>query len=208
MNYQKIYNSLIDRANIRTPETGFPYERHHIIPRCMGGLNSSNNIAILTPEEHYLAHQLLVKIYPDDRRLIKAANRMTTGKHRNNKLYGWLRRRHSESMTGENNSFYGKKHTPGELEKMRIGNLGKIQTEEAKRKISVAKSGILRSDETKRKVSESKKVSILTPRTKISTPDGIFDSIIEAAKFYDRHSATIISKLDSIKDIHRNWFRM
>ena len=133
---------------------------------------------------------------------------MTVGKNRNNKLYGWLKRRHSVSMSGENNSFFGKTHTEESLEKMRTGNLGKIRTQETKYKISQAKINVPRSEETKNRVSRSRKISPLVVRTKISTPDGIFNSIIDAAKHYGKHSATIISKLDSTKEIHKDWFRL
>lgn len=208
MNYQKIYDNLISKAKKRSPETGISYEKHHIVPRCMGGSNLSDNIAIMTPEEHYVAHQLLVKLYPSDRRLIKAANRMTTGKRRNNKLYGWLRRRHTLAMTGENNSFYGKTHSIESLEKISAANIGKVTSIETRLKMSASANRQPRSEEIKKKVSESKKISNLTPRTRISTPDGIFDSILDAAKFYDRHSATIISKLDSKKEIYKNWYRI
>ena len=51
-------------------------EKHHVIPKCMGGDNKSRNIAILTPEEHYVAHLLLVKIYPTNYQLVYAANMM------------------------------------------------------------------------------------------------------------------------------------
>ncbi len=77
----------------------------------MGGLDNEDNLVKLTPEEHYVVHQLLVKIYPDNYKLIKAANRMCQGRA-NNKLYGWLRRRlaiaMAESQTGSGNSQFGK----------------------------------------------------------------------------------------------------
>lgn len=98
MNYLKIYNQLIDRSRDRKLDIYF--ERHHIIPRCLGGSNDSNNIVNLTPEEHYVAHQLLCKIYPMNRKLIHAACMMTVSNRyvvRNNKLYGWLRRQLSDS---------------------------------------------------------------------------------------------------------------
>lgn len=114
MHYANIYNILIARAINRN--TGGYLEKHHIVPKCMGGTNGVNNIVRLTPEEHYLAHQLLVKIYPENRQLIHAAVMMCicTGKNRNrskNKLFGWLRRKHaaaiSISQSGEGNSQTG-----------------------------------------------------------------------------------------------------
>lgn len=94
MNYKKHYDLLIERAKTRTIN-GYN-EKHHIIPRCMGGDDSDDNLVKLYPEEHYLAHQLLVKMYPTNRKLIFAANMMCVGhgeKRQSNKRFGWLRRK-------------------------------------------------------------------------------------------------------------------
>ena len=64
----------------------------------MGGKDDKSNIVKLTPEEHYVAHQLLVKIYPHIKGLIYAANIMSS--RVNNKSYGWIRRKISEAKTG------------------------------------------------------------------------------------------------------------
>ncbi len=103
MNYQRIYNNLITRAKARTL-TGYK-EIHHIIPRCLGGSDDSSNLVELTPEEHYTCHQLLVKMYPDNDKLLNAALFMTANGmgQRSNKIYGWLRRKYSEYMKGPNN---------------------------------------------------------------------------------------------------------
>lgn len=96
MNYEKIYESIIMRAKTRQQPDCYT-EKHHIIPRCMGGGDEIENIAVLTPEEHYVAHQLLVKMHPSNRKLLYAAHSMcyltNEGPKRNNKLYGWLRRK-------------------------------------------------------------------------------------------------------------------
>lgn len=108
MNYKNHYDNLINRAQHRTLETYT--ENHHIIPRCMGGIDDKTNLVRLTPEEHYLAHQLLVKIYPENIALINAAIMMIPNRP-SNKLYGWLRRRfatvQSDRQTGENNNQFG-----------------------------------------------------------------------------------------------------
>ena len=97
MDYQKIYDNLIDRATRRISE-GY-VEKHHIVPRCLGGTDAKENIVSLYPEEHYLAHQLLVKIHPTHYGVLSAAMLMTkhskTDKRMNNKLFGWLRKRAS-----------------------------------------------------------------------------------------------------------------
>lgn len=64
MNYQKIYKKLITKRQEYVLEEN--YEKHHIIPKTIGGDNSENNIVRLTPREHYIAHLLLTKIYPKE----------------------------------------------------------------------------------------------------------------------------------------------
>lgn len=103
MNYRKIYETLIDRAKHRPDLIGYT-ETHHITPKCMGGSNDPENLVVLTPEEHYLAHLLLTKIYPGNIKLSFAAVKMTAKtktrkSSRNNKLYGWLKRNHSKNIT-------------------------------------------------------------------------------------------------------------
>jgi hypothetical protein len=66
MNYQRIYNQIIKRGQNRVPEEGKYYETHHILPKCMGGLNNPENLVKLEAREHFLCHWLLCRIYPED----------------------------------------------------------------------------------------------------------------------------------------------
>lgn len=118
MNYKKHYDMLIEKSRNRQAD-GYT-EKHHIVPKCLGGTNEKTNIAILTPEEHYLAHQLLVKIYPNSPPLVNAAVIMAThhtNARANNKLFGWLRRRASDYRkewlleNGHPRGMLNKKHT-------------------------------------------------------------------------------------------------
>lgn len=107
MNYKKIYQGLVERATSR-PEPTF-FEKHHVIPKCLGGTDNDENLVKLTPEEHYVAHQLLVKIHPDNDSLVYAAQMMVPNRP-NNKMYGWVRKKFIESCkkrNGEKNSQYG-----------------------------------------------------------------------------------------------------
>lgn len=144
--YIKYYNNLIANAQTRII-CGYT-ENHHIIPKCMGGTNNKENLVRLTAREHYVAHQLLVKIYPGNNKLIYAClamcieNKTHTGSDRiNNRIYEWLRIKCSESLKGKNNPFYGKKHT-----------------EETRKLISIAaqnRTGWTHSEESKTKMSNS-----------------------------------------------------
>lgn len=67
----------------------------------MGGSDAAENLVELTPEEHYVAHQLLYKMYPEERRLLFALIVMLGNPYgqRTNKLYGWVRRRHAQNVS-------------------------------------------------------------------------------------------------------------
>lgn len=75
-----------------------------------GGSDDKLNLVRLTPEEHYLAHQLLVKIHPHIPALVNAAVMMIPNRP-SNKLYGWLKRMFAETQSqrqnGINNSQFG-----------------------------------------------------------------------------------------------------
>lgn len=70
MNYLKIYELIINRAKTRSIN-GYT-ESHHIIPKCMGGKNTKDNMVELTPKEHFICHKLLHQIYPNENGLVFA----------------------------------------------------------------------------------------------------------------------------------------
>lgn len=105
MNYKKYYEKLISKARNRSILKSEYSEVHHIIPKCMGGDDSKDNLISLFPEEHLVAHLLLVKIYSDNQKLIYAANMMTNFHSIDNKKYAWVRKQISNSMK-ENNPMH------------------------------------------------------------------------------------------------------
>lgn len=105
MDYKKIYDTLITRGQLRSYIDGYS-ENHHIYPKCLGGTDESYNMVRLTAEEHYLAHQLLIKIYPNKPDLVFAATASTvTGNGQEGrtvlKEYAWLKKRRSVLLTGK-----------------------------------------------------------------------------------------------------------
>ena len=64
MNYQKIYNNIIEKRKVVIP-SGY-VEEHHIIPRSLGGTDDKSNLVKLTAKEHFICHLLLTKMYPKD----------------------------------------------------------------------------------------------------------------------------------------------
>lgn len=52
------------------------HERHHIVPKCMGGTNDKDNLIDLYAREHFIAHQLLAQENPNELKLVQAYNIM------------------------------------------------------------------------------------------------------------------------------------
>lgn len=95
--WKRHYDTLIGKARARHL-TGYS-ERHHVIPKCIGGSDDPENLVKLTPEEHYTAHLLLCKIYPSEGKLLRAVLMMTVDSPsapRRNKMYGWVKRKLAE----------------------------------------------------------------------------------------------------------------
>ena len=90
MNYEKIYSDIIVKARSedrKKVKGGVYYETHHIIPRCMGGTDDKLNLILLTAKEHYMAHRLLVLIYPNHKGLYYAIWNMSNGFSKSKKRY-------------------------------------------------------------------------------------------------------------------------
>lgn len=83
MNYQRIYNQIVERAQNRKLD-GYK-ERHHVIPKCLGGSNDKSNLVDLTAKEHFLCHKLLCEIHPNNHKLLYALWLMAIGKQKNKK---------------------------------------------------------------------------------------------------------------------------
>ena len=89
--YTVWYYNIINRAKNRTINTYT--ERHHIIPRSLGGNNEKSNIVRLTGREHFICHWLLTK--------------MTQGEFRNKMVYA-LRRMEHVSDDHQNGRYFTK----------------------------------------------------------------------------------------------------
>jgi hypothetical protein len=144
MDYEKIYNQLIERARNRKPEKYGYYERHHIIPKCLGGSNNKNNLVKLTYREHFIAHWLLHRANPTNKFLTAAFHIMAFGpswrnarKERGN---GWMpsSRQLEEARIDYSLAQKGKTYTEETRKKIGEASLGRRHTEEARKKMSEA----------------------------------------------------------------------
>lgn len=186
MNYRKIYDSLVAKARWR--ETTGIVERHHILPRCLGGGNEASNIVRLYPREHYLAHVLLTKIYPDVHGL-KLAVIMMSGRcaFTTSRVYATIRK---DAMAERSRRLKGKPRPTQHMEKMwETVRSGRPRPKSHCEAISKAKLGSKHTEETRRKISlwglgrkMPEEIAVKAAKAQSSIPDSV---ILEMRREYE-----------------------
>jgi hypothetical protein len=61
INWEKIYNKLIENNKNKLLVENQYYEKHHIVPKYLGGGNENLNLIYLTFDKHILAHYILYR---------------------------------------------------------------------------------------------------------------------------------------------------
>jgi hypothetical protein len=94
--YTNWYNKIVENARLKF-YTGYT-EKHHIIPKSLGGSNEKGNLVLLSAREHFICHLLLTK--------------MTTGKNKSKMILAVFKltgkgKRQESSVIG-NSKFYEK----------------------------------------------------------------------------------------------------
>lgn len=136
------YVQLIVRARSRNYQNLNYFEKHHIIPRSLGGLDNESNLIHLTAKEHYLAHRFLTRFTTKDfqYKMLYALDAM--GMKSRNTANRWR----IPSRVYEYNKLQISIRGHSEETKIKIGlaNKGKAP----------ANKGVPRSEETKQKISK------------------------------------------------------
>ena len=134
--YTKIYYQIIEKS--KNPRNLEFKEIHHIIPKSLGGSNEPDNLAILTPREHFICHRLLPKMLQENTHISKmifALWVMVNGSGRrpryipSSRTYEQISKENSnyksKKMIGTGNHFYGKKHSIETRKRMSENNPAK-----------------------------------------------------------------------------------
>jgi hypothetical protein len=163
MNSASIYSLLIARARSESRRKGLVYyERHHIVPRSVGGGNESGNLVLLTAKEHFVAHHLLLKMHPSSLPIQRAfwmmcnspegraTGKVTPSLYERTRIGIASKFRHSEEVVA----------------KIREASTGRRHTEEAKKRIGQAHRGVKRSPETREKIGAAKRGHIKSAETR------------------------------------------
>lgn len=158
MDYNRIYLSFIDDRRSRPAPDGYS-EKHHILPRSLGGSDEQSNMIRLTPEDHYFAHLLLAKIHGG-----KMWNAIYAMCH----LSGADTGRDKERIRARANFGHVKRSL---AEHFRATSTGRRHAEVAKVKVSISMLGNkhflgkTHSQETRLRMSESQQGRSFSPET-------------------------------------------
>lgn len=190
MDYQKIYNQIVEKAKNRMLE-GYK-EKHHIIPKCLGGNNDKDNLIELTAREHFLCHMLLCEIYPNENKLKHALFLMAIGKQKikektyviGSRVYERLKIEYSQMLTGKKQS----QKTRDKKSQAMKGH--SMYTEEWKKKISKSNTG--------REITWGDKISLSLKGRKIEWDRGVNKSVLQ----YDKEG-NFIREYSSINEAER-----
>lgn len=129
MNLYKIYYDICNRGNQRGTKRCKGYELHHIIPKSYFKskliASYTENLALLTPKEHFICHHILSKISNDDK-MIYAFYKMTNS-----------RDQYSYKLTAKEYNYTKIKN----YEKLSLKFKGRVFTDEWKQKLKDAKIG-------------------------------------------------------------------
>jgi len=171
MNYLKIYNNLIQKAQLRIAPNGY-VEKHHILPKSLGGSDDLKNLVTLTAREHFLAHLLLAKHYGGTQWTAVVLFKTKKRTYLNSRLYEKAK---TESRKALSLKKLGKKFSDETKKKMSSSQKGRILSAESKLKISLARKLnpspaahklAMNSKEIKEKISSSLKNRIVSDDTR------------------------------------------
>jgi hypothetical protein len=141
MNYSKVYDDICKRAVNRIKDPIQYYERHHILPKSLGGLNTKDNLVYLTGREHFICHWLLTKFTSgkDYYMMVNAWNKITFSARNyqkryipSSRVYEFVRKEWGKTIS---------KLNKGKLAGSNNPTFGKPRSEETKHRISIAKKG-------------------------------------------------------------------
>jgi hypothetical protein len=178
MNYEKIYNQIVERARTasrqklcKNNKEYVYYEEHHIIPKCIGGSDDKVNLVLLTAREHFICHWLLIRIHITNDKLAYAFFSMCNKKSKRHLYYTPSSRMYQESKETFSNLRTGFSHTTSTKAKMSESKKGFKHSDDVKKRISDALRGRATPDDVKLKISESKKGKVSHRRGKQLSED-------------------------------------
>ena len=132
MSYDEFINNILETRGRFACGDEY-HERHHIVPKCMGGTNDEDNLIDLFAREHFEAHRLLAIDNPDNDKLVYAWGCMAFVKKDNQSRYEVNANEYEEARIALSKSLKGKYFG---------GNIpGQKKSEDHRKRLSEANKG-------------------------------------------------------------------
>ncbi len=166
--WRRCYERLIAKRLADPVPPDLYSERHHILPKALGGSDKSANLVRLTAREHFVAHLLLARIFGGTMWLavVRMKGRRNGKGYVNSRLYGqakaewaawssanqrgeahWAHGKPSPSRGQKKPEFTGEKHP----------NFGKPMTEKQRAALLRARLGVKHTEETKKRIGDAQR---------------------------------------------------
>lgn len=176
-------------------------EKHHIIPKCMGGNDDIDNLILLPARAHIVAHELLMKAYPDSRKLKHAFAAMALmendSQHRrySSRQYELAKIARSEALKGVPRPEYVKEKL--RTKKPYTANYKKPKSRQHALNISNALKGYKKTKEHICKIAESRKITMKNQTEKKAQHyrSLFIDSKLSKSEFCKKHNEKSVSTL-------------
>lgn len=148
------------------------HERHHIVPKCMGGTNDEDNLIDLFAREHFEAHRLLAKENEDNNSLVLAWTCMAFPKNNYEQRCEISPEEYEEARIAISKAMTGRKLSDETKKKLSVAKIGKPCSEKAKLRTIEVHKGVPLSEDHKRKISESLKGRTFSNKHKENISNG------------------------------------
>lgn len=185
--YFRWYFSIIGSASARGMINGY-HEKHHIVPKSLGGPNTKDNLVALTAREHFICHVLLTKFTEGEakKKMLFACQGMNRSRayqdrYINARLYDVIKQ---ECAKVQSERMSGKTLTAEHKEKISIGGRGRKDSTETIQKRADSRRGKLASEESRKKMSLRQKelAALISPEKMDERMTNMRAALVESGK--------------------------
>jgi len=222
MDYKRIYEELIEYRKSNPITVGYR-EKHHIIPRSLGGTDDIQNLVSLTGREHYIAHLLLARFHKCIKMTyalwmmqLKASKTCDRPCIRNGRMYEWARNEFIKYISanaritsmGERNSQHHTRWITNGIDNLKISKNEYIPNQWYIGRTLKKKSKYFMCDHCNNKFSHNRKVKYCSIDCKnLSKPDIVKSNFSALKADYDKHKCLSKAFIDNNVAYNGNLFK-
>lgn len=140
-NYEEFISNIIETRGRFACGDEY-HERHHIVPKCLGGTDDKDNLVDLFAREHFIAHKTLAQENPEKDGLVYAWSCMAFVKGSNQERYALTAEEYEEARKAIGEVMHNRVITDEMRENMRRAAQAKVQNPEYIQKQKTSHKGL------------------------------------------------------------------